>query len=290
MTNLNWNNFNTFPFRYSVSRGPPVTIEWTHDYEETLDFDYFESKREPFRRLQGQMKMPPSLRSEILKNHGYTTKDLRKAMKDATVVRRQRSRSLDMMHTDTNTETLEAVKSILFHPFKSTKQKNEEIHLARSYEQSKEDLKAKYGAHIRTKAGERVSFEVDTSKPATHYSVGQLDESEETLLSTSDMNVDEASSDVEKNHFLAHYLARSYEQSKKDLKSKYGAHIRNKAGQRAHTKVDTVKPTTHHSIGPVDESEETHVLTSDVEENHAIFHDENNDVFDEASLEVRICQ
>jgi hypothetical protein len=134
-------------------------------------------------------------------------------MKDATVVRRQRSRSLDMMYTDSNTEILEAVKSILLHPFKRTKQKNEEIHLARSYEQSKEDLKSKYRAYIRNKAGQRVTFEVDTAKHSTHY-----------------------------------------------------------------------------SIGLVDESEETHVFTLDVEENQAVFQDENNVVFDEASLEVRRCQ
>ena len=111
---------------HSVTKGPPITIEWNHSAEETHDLETYESIRSTDRRLQKQMKIPPSLRTDILINHGYSRKEIREVSKEATVIRRARLRSIETLHKDKMDEKVEVMRRMLWKPFKSKKQRDEE--------------------------------------------------------------------------------------------------------------------------------------------------------------------
>jgi len=110
----------------SVSRGPPVTIEWFHNCEEIHDIEYYEKYRQDVRRRQDQMKMPPHVREDLLLNNGYTFLDLREYTKQATIIRRQRYRTIEMLHTDNVEEKIESLKRLVKRPFRSKEEKEDE--------------------------------------------------------------------------------------------------------------------------------------------------------------------
>ena len=67
----------------SVSCGPPVELGWSHTEGKTIGIDKFEDFRESKRRRQCQMRMPKSVRKELLLFHGSTKKMMKESSKIA---------------------------------------------------------------------------------------------------------------------------------------------------------------------------------------------------------------
>eukprot|EP00551_Chaetoceros_affinis_P012787 CAMPEP_0203667992 /NCGR_PEP_ID=MMETSP0090-20130426/4712_1 /ASSEMBLY_ACC=CAM_ASM_001088 /TAXON_ID=426623 /ORGANISM="Chaetoceros affinis, Strain CCMP159" /LENGTH=461 /DNA_ID=CAMNT_0050532303 /DNA_START=142 /DNA_END=1527 /DNA_ORIENTATION=- len=120
-----------------IARGPPITIAWKHNHEQTYDFEYFEHRRAPQRRLRTQMKMPPFIREDILIKSGYSYKEIREVTKEAAIIRRQRRRSIDLEHTDNVVEKVESIKKIFGRPFRSKEEKEEEMKMKEYYKMSR---------------------------------------------------------------------------------------------------------------------------------------------------------
>jgi hypothetical protein len=78
----------------SVSKGVPLTIDWDHQWERTCDLDAYEKNKQAPRR-QIEMKMPPEIRSELLRKNGHSWKDIQASIKMANIARRQRTKTIE---------------------------------------------------------------------------------------------------------------------------------------------------------------------------------------------------
>ena len=115
------------------------------------------------------MKIPPSVRSQILKDIGFSTKEIRFVSKEATIIRRQRLRSIETMHHDEVGEKFEAAKRLLLKPFKSKKERKNEIMLKGYYIQNNESYK---------KSNE---FDLDTTKRSKKFNIYEDDEEDQVV-------------------------------------------------------------------------------------------------------------
>jgi hypothetical protein len=77
--------------------GAPLTIEWNHQSEASLDFELYEGSR-PQRRTQAELSMPASVRFDILRAAGFSRQEIQQAVKQANIVRSRRRRTVEMMH------------------------------------------------------------------------------------------------------------------------------------------------------------------------------------------------
>ncbi len=116
-----------------MTTGPPVTLDWRYESEQTYNLNDYESVRSSNRRRQAQMKMPPQVRTQILQEHGYSNKNIRKVTKEASMIRRQLRRSLETLHKDPMDEKVETIKRALSKPFRGKKQREEEKLLKEYY-------------------------------------------------------------------------------------------------------------------------------------------------------------
>eukprot|EP00551_Chaetoceros_affinis_P009165 CAMPEP_0203680170 /NCGR_PEP_ID=MMETSP0090-20130426/38259_1 /ASSEMBLY_ACC=CAM_ASM_001088 /TAXON_ID=426623 /ORGANISM="Chaetoceros affinis, Strain CCMP159" /LENGTH=326 /DNA_ID=CAMNT_0050548115 /DNA_START=172 /DNA_END=1152 /DNA_ORIENTATION=- len=117
----------------SVARGTPVTIEWKHNYEEIHNFELYEKNRQNVRRMKDQMKMPPNVRQDLLIKNGYSISDLRQHSKQATIARRERYRTIELLHTSNVEEKIEGLKSVVKRLFRSKEEKEEERRIRAYY-------------------------------------------------------------------------------------------------------------------------------------------------------------
>lgn len=147
---------------YSVTRGPPVTIDWIHNYEQSHDIEYYERVRQKHRRRQEQMKMPPDVREDLLINSGYSFSVLREYSRQATIVRRQRTRTIELLHTDNVEEKVEAIKRIVKKPFRSREEKDEERKIVAYYRPEK------------VRRGKKNHPDLDTTRRADNRSEGTM--------------------------------------------------------------------------------------------------------------------
>eukprot|EP00551_Chaetoceros_affinis_P006595 CAMPEP_0203668452 /NCGR_PEP_ID=MMETSP0090-20130426/5082_1 /ASSEMBLY_ACC=CAM_ASM_001088 /TAXON_ID=426623 /ORGANISM="Chaetoceros affinis, Strain CCMP159" /LENGTH=518 /DNA_ID=CAMNT_0050532903 /DNA_START=78 /DNA_END=1634 /DNA_ORIENTATION=- len=102
----------------SVVKGVPITIDWKHISQSTYNLDSYEDLRYSQRRVQSQMKMPPGVRSKILLDQGYSMSEIRSATKEATICRRQRVRTIEMLHNHKLEESFEALRRKFTGPFR----------------------------------------------------------------------------------------------------------------------------------------------------------------------------
>jgi hypothetical protein len=89
--------------------GPPITIDWEHQGEFKAAIDIYEKER-PQRRTAGEICMPAGVRLMMLKDNGYTTKQILTYQKEATVIRNTRKRCNEMSHMANMTEMTEKFK------------------------------------------------------------------------------------------------------------------------------------------------------------------------------------
>lgn len=116
-------------YTYSVNRGPPVSIAWDFHNELIMDLEKYEQARSNTRRNQSQMKMPADVRSQILLECGYSEKEIRKVAKDATIARKQRIKTIDLLHQEGIEEKFEEVKRAFMKPFQRRKVRDVEKRL-----------------------------------------------------------------------------------------------------------------------------------------------------------------
>jgi len=81
----------------SVTSGPPLTLEWTHQSTSTIDFESYESTK-PLSRAKGQMLVPQFVREEWLRDAGYSRGEMTEATRKAgkSRVRRRKSANQNM--------------------------------------------------------------------------------------------------------------------------------------------------------------------------------------------------
>jgi len=114
----------------SVIRGAPLSIGWDHITEVSFDIDFYEDDREDQRRSQTEMRVPLSTRTQILQDLGYKLNEIREATKQAGLTKRQRRRTLEMLHTHKIEEKVESFKRLFKSPFKSRQRRKHERHLS----------------------------------------------------------------------------------------------------------------------------------------------------------------
>jgi hypothetical protein len=90
----------------AVSRGVPLTIDWAHDGEVTASIDEYEYSRGTPRSML-ELRLPPSMRTEMMKRLGFSAKELMVGTKAANIVRFQRRRTIETLQTAAMEEFLE---------------------------------------------------------------------------------------------------------------------------------------------------------------------------------------
>lgn len=80
--------------------GPPLSIDWKFASETLVDMEEFEQNREP-RRNASEMCIPGSIRTQMLKDAGYSRRQIQELEKPINVVRAQRRRTLETLHLQT---------------------------------------------------------------------------------------------------------------------------------------------------------------------------------------------
>jgi hypothetical protein len=92
----------------AVSKGVPITIDWTHDGEVTVSIDDYEHSRAGTPpRCMLELRIPPKMRTDILKQLGNSAADMMAGTKAANVVRFQRRRTIESLQTAPMEEVLE---------------------------------------------------------------------------------------------------------------------------------------------------------------------------------------
>jgi hypothetical protein len=81
----------------SVSRGPPLCIEWEHQFEITLTVDAYEDGRS-IRRSQSEMLMPLTARQDLVARAGFSRSEIALLVKPVNVARTQRRRTIETLH------------------------------------------------------------------------------------------------------------------------------------------------------------------------------------------------
>lgn len=93
----------------STSVGPPVGIGWEYDQEIILDVDEYEVNNEG-RRTKKEFAMDPITRGDMLREAGYSRREIRLATKMTKKERERRSASLRMQMFDPILERVDTVK------------------------------------------------------------------------------------------------------------------------------------------------------------------------------------
>jgi len=81
--------------------GVPISIAWEHQDEKVYDLVEYEDACIHTRRTLTELKIPSSHRNTLLRETGYSTKEIQEAIKRSNITRNQRKRTVEMlkMHT-----------------------------------------------------------------------------------------------------------------------------------------------------------------------------------------------
>ena len=90
-----------------------MSLSWSYfpESEELIPIEAYESIREPFRRSKSEMKMPRSLREEILRDEcGVSTIEIARAVRQIMRTKMQRRQTINNLHLESFQEGLEKFK------------------------------------------------------------------------------------------------------------------------------------------------------------------------------------
>lgn len=87
--------------------GAPISISWEHQSEKEYDLDEYEEAYLQTRRTQTELKMPSKHRDKILREIGYSAKEIQEAIKKSNIVRNQRKRTVEMLKMQSVHEAFE---------------------------------------------------------------------------------------------------------------------------------------------------------------------------------------
>lgn len=111
-----------------VTQGPPLQIDWDHDYEENWNVDQYEETR-PERRTFLEMVMPLEVRVQILQRNGESTKSINKRVREVQAMKIQRAETKEL-HLIGRTKTHERMELLgrgLRNFFTDKKKKEKEL-------------------------------------------------------------------------------------------------------------------------------------------------------------------
>ena len=91
-----------------VTMGVPLTIGWEHASEIRCSVDDYENSR-PKPRSMIELRIPSSMRSEILKRSGFTRNEIMAGIKRANIGRKKRTRTKEMMGLSSIEESVELI-------------------------------------------------------------------------------------------------------------------------------------------------------------------------------------
>eukprot|EP00551_Chaetoceros_affinis_P014976 CAMPEP_0203695478 /NCGR_PEP_ID=MMETSP0091-20130426/6929_1 /ASSEMBLY_ACC=CAM_ASM_001089 /TAXON_ID=426623 /ORGANISM="Chaetoceros affinis, Strain CCMP159" /LENGTH=249 /DNA_ID=CAMNT_0050567041 /DNA_START=34 /DNA_END=783 /DNA_ORIENTATION=- len=102
----------------SVSTGPPVQLDWGNIEHYDGSVDEFESIRDGQRRVQTQMRLPETIRIQLLQLFGHSRQEIDDCARQALIVRKQRfqtfATSEAFPHLEENIERLSRLFSTPF--------------------------------------------------------------------------------------------------------------------------------------------------------------------------------
>ncbi len=90
-------------------KGVPLTIDWHTVHTMSWDLDQYEHVRVPHRRKMQEMRMAAGRREKILKDLGFSRKEILWGLKSANIVRNLRRKTNDLQHLDRMHEQMEVV-------------------------------------------------------------------------------------------------------------------------------------------------------------------------------------
>ncbi|KAL3788761.1 hypothetical protein ACHAW5_002403 [Stephanodiscus triporus] len=99
----------------STSSGAPIGIGWKYDPKDTtsLDLNLYERSREGLRRTKRQLVIPRDVRESMLREIGYSTREILEAVRMVRKVKERRAVSFHQQKFDTIIEKVETMKDIL---------------------------------------------------------------------------------------------------------------------------------------------------------------------------------
>ena len=98
----------------SVSKGVPISIDWEHLSEDFLDVSHYEELRKDSRRTgMDELRMRPFYRDDMLRKLGFSKLDRQVATKDATITRKQRTKTMASKCHIARLEYIETIQRVL---------------------------------------------------------------------------------------------------------------------------------------------------------------------------------
>mmetsp|Transcript_9021 Transcript_9021/g.21959 ORF Transcript_9021/g.21959 Transcript_9021/m.21959 type:complete len:269 (+) Transcript_9021:154-960(+) len=89
--------------------GAPISLSWKHQDEVVYDIEDYEEAVQHTRRTQAELKMPSSHRNSLLREIGYSARDIQEAVKKSNIARNQRKRTVEMLKMQRVHEAFEKV-------------------------------------------------------------------------------------------------------------------------------------------------------------------------------------
>lgn len=126
---LSWSTLTVREYPYVLGdnvtvMGPPISVDWKHQGENTFNLEQYENalNKNAARRSQSEMKIPSRIRTEILTKHGHTKKEIAAAIKQATITKNQRKRTVANLKMQPMEQFLEKVnRGARKNPFRKSK-------------------------------------------------------------------------------------------------------------------------------------------------------------------------
>ena len=90
--------------------GPPISLSWDYDDESVYDLEEYLIAVQDSKRIQAELKIPSMHRDMMLRESGYSRKEIQTACKKSTIARNQRKRTIETLKLQPLEEFFEKVK------------------------------------------------------------------------------------------------------------------------------------------------------------------------------------